>query len=103
MVLVAPPPLLSKSDLETRRGELLQLLADGDVCHNGAQSSEIERLVTSFAKDHRNHNVCIGLEVMLVIQPTLTLSADQPQDLRATVYNIINMYKMPQDMNSIEQ
>ena len=80
-----------------------KLLADGDVCHNGAQSSEIERLVTSFAKDHRNHNVCIGLEVMLVIQPTLTLSADQPQDLRATVYNIINMYKMPQDMNSIEQ
>ena len=51
---------------------------------------------------------CIGLGVTLVlIQPTLTLSADQgsklnllPQHLRATVYNI-DMYKTPQDMDSI--
>ena len=50
---------------------------------------------------------CIVREVTLVIQPTLTLSADQafklnllPQDLRVTVYNI-DMCKSPQDMDSI--
>jgi hypothetical protein len=44
---------------------------------------------------------------LVIIQPTLTLSADQgsklnlpPQHLRATVYNI-DMYKTPQDMDSI--
>ena len=41
----------------TRRGELLQLLADYDVCHDGAPSFEIECIVISFAKDHMNRDV----------------------------------------------
>ena len=144
------PPLLSESDLETRRGELLQLLADDDVCHDGAPSSEIDHIVTWFAKDDMNQDLCpfqvvgsaylldntvdphhkalvmirppgdgkslcyiiaglMSLGVTLVIQPTLTLSADQasklnllPQDLRSTVFNI-NMYKTHEHMDLIVQ
>ena len=62
--------------LETRRGELLQVQAAG-VFHDGAPSSEIERLIASFVKDHMNRDI---RQIQAVGSAHLLDNAEDPQN-----------------------